>query len=303
MRDPRGERPQRTRRRGKADLATQPQATAQSVPPSGEPPNPRVRKHEGFSSRFLPGEREVSVYLPPGYEQDSGRAYPLLVLQDGQNLFDPETAFIRGRTWRVAEQADAAIEAGEVEPLVIAGVANAGERRLAEYTPTRDWKLGGGEASLYGEMLIREILPFLQEQYRLLPGAAQTGLGGSSLGGLVSLWLGLQYPQIFGKLAVLSPSVWWNHRYIVQYVDEVALALPRRPRIWLDVGDCEGRRTVADVQKLHAHLELYGWRDDIDIHSEIVPGGTHDEAAWSERVRPMLKFLFPATSGSGHAAG
>ena len=84
---------------------------------------------------------------------------------------------------------------------MIAGVANAGERRLAEYTPTRDWKLGGGEARLYGEMLVREVLPFLREQYRLRPGAAQTGLGGSSLGGLVSLWLGLQHPDSFGKLA------------------------------------------------------------------------------------------------------
>jgi enterochelin esterase-like enzyme len=295
MRDPRGERSQRdrTRRRGKPDLATQPQATTQSVPPPGEPPHPRVRKHAGFTSRFLYGEREITVYVPPGYEQEQGRAYPLLLLQDGQNLFDPETAFIRGRTWRVAEQADAAIEAGEVEPLIIAGVANAGERRLAEYTPTRDWKLGGGEARLYGEMLIRELLPFLHERYRLLQGAEQTGLGGSSLGGLVSLWLGLQHPEIFGKLAVLSPSVWWNHRYIVRYVDEVAPGLPQGPRIWLDAGDQEGRRTLADAELLHRRLQAHGWREGVDLHFEIARDGRHDEAAWAERVRPMLRFLFP----------
>jgi len=255
-----------------------------------------VRKHEGFSSRFLPGERDLSVYVPPGYDEEDGRAYPLLVLQDGQNLFDPETAFIRGRTWRVAEHADAAIEAGEVEPLVIAGIANAGERRLAEYTPTRDWKLGGGEARSYGEMLIRDLLPFLRAGYRLRSGAEQTGLGGSSLGGLVSLWLGLQHPGIFGKLAVLSPSVWWNHRSIVRAVDEVAPEMTRRPRIWLDVGDQEGRKTLTDAKLLHARLEAQGWRDGVDVHFEIASGGTHDEAAWSERVRPMLRFLFPAES-------
>ncbi|HEX3985776.1 MAG TPA: alpha/beta hydrolase-fold protein [Acidobacteriaceae bacterium] len=275
-------------------MATQPQPTTESVPPPCAPPHPRVRKHEHFKSRFLPSERDLWVYVPPGYEEDERRSYPLLVLQDGQNLFDPETAFIRGRTWRVAEQADAAIEAGDVEPLVIAGVANAGERRLAEYTPTRDWKLGGGEARLYGEMLIREVLPFLRERYRLQTSPAQTGLGGSSLGGLVSLWLGLQHPEIFGKLAVLSPSVWWNHRSIVRTVDEVAPALTQRPRVWLDVGDQEGRRTLADAERLHARLEAHGWQDEADVHFEIVSGGTHDEAAWAERVRPMLRFLFPA---------
>jgi enterochelin esterase-like enzyme len=241
----------------------------------------------------LPGERDVSVYVPTGYEPDDRRSYPLLILQDGQNLFDPETAFIRGRTWRVAEQADAAIEAAEVEPLVIAGVANAGERRLAEYTPTRDWKLGGGNARLYGEMVIRELLPFLRERYRLRPEPEQTGLGGSSLGGLVSLWLGLRHPDMFGKLAVLSPSIWWNHRSIMRTVDEVAPALPRRSRIWLDVGDQEGRRTLSDAELLHGRLRAHGWRDEVDVHFEIAPGGTHDENAWAQRVRPMLRFLYP----------
>lgn len=294
MRDPGGERrhPPRTKRQDQPDLATQPQA--EGTPSLSEPLPPRVRRHAGLTSRFLPGEREVWVYVPPGYEQDENRRYPLLVLQDGQNLFDPERAFVRGRTWRVAEQADAAMEAGEVEPLVIAGVAHAGERRLAEYTPTRDWKLGGGEARLYGELLTRELLPFLRAQYRVHTAAEETGVGGSSLGGLVSLWLGLRYPEIFGKLAVLSPSVWWNQRYILRYVSEVAPELARRPRLWLDVGDQEGRRTLADAERLYARLLALGWRDEADVHFETVAGGTHDELAWAERVRPMLRFLFPA---------
>ena len=148
-------------------------------------------------------------------------------MQDGQNLFDPETSFIRGKTWRVAETADDAIDAGEVEPLVIAGVANAGERRLAEYTPSRDMKLGGGDASQYALMVTRELLPFLRANYRLRSGAADTGIGGSSLGGLVSLWMGLRHAEIFGKLAVLSPSVWWNHRFILAYLNDVAPELVR----------------------------------------------------------------------------
>lgn len=275
-------------------MATSVQAQAQPVPPPVEPPHPRVHRHTGFASRILPGERDISVYVPPGYEENPERHYPLLILQDGQNLFDPATSFIRGKTWRVAEHADDGIAAGEVEPLVIAGIANAGERRVAEYTPSRDWKLGGGEAIQYALMVTREVAPFLRARYRLRSGANETGIGGSSLGGLVSLWMGLRYPEVFGKLAVLSPSVWWNHRYILAYLNEVAPVLVRRPRIWLDVGDQEGRRTMADASLLHARLRKHGWRDELDLHFETVAGGTHDEASWSKRVRPMLRFLFPA---------
>ena len=274
-------------------MLTQSHTPEPAVPAPAELPHPRVQQHAGFTSRFLPGERAIGVYVPPGYEENPGR-YPLLILQDGQNLFDPATSFIRGKTWRVAESADAAIAAGEVEPLVIAGVAHAGERRIAEYTPTRDMKLGGGEAGQYALMVMREVLPFLHARYRLRGGAGDTGLGGSSLGGLVSLWMGLRHADTFGKLAVLSPSVWWNHRSILAWVSEVAPELPHRPRIWLDAGDREGRRTLADTEMLHARLLRQGWRDERDLHCETVAGGTHDEASWAARVRPMLRFLFPA---------
>ena len=280
--------------RGRSRLGTQIQAQMRNGPPPGGWKHPRVRKHTDFRSRILRANRDVTVYVPPGYENDEQRRYPLLILQDGQNLFDPETSFIPGRTWRIAETADEVIGEGAVEPLLIAGVANAGERRLAEYTPSRDWKMGGGDAGKYGEMLTRELLPFLQAEYRVRSGQEHTGIGGSSLGGLVSLWLGLRYRELFGRLAVLSPSVWWNHRYIVSYVNEVAPDPGRRPRIWLDVGDAEGRRTLGDAELLAARLTTRGWRDGKDLHFERVAGGTHDEGAWAERVGPMLRFLFPA---------
>ncbi len=291
-----GERCSTQRSRLGTQSQTGTQAGAQSIPAHSGGRHARTRRHQGFRSRILKSSRDVTVYLPPGYDEEPDRAWPLLILQDGQNLFDPETSFIRGRTWRVAETADEVIAAGAVEPLVIAGVANGGERRLAEYTPSRDWKMGGGEDGQYGEMLQRELLPFLRKEYRLRSGPAHTGLGGSSLGGLASLWLGLRHPEVFGKLAVLSPSVWWNHKYIVSYVNDRAPELQQRPRIWLDVGDAEGRRTLADAELLAARLRAHGWRDGADLHFERVRGGTHDEAAWAERVGPMLQFLFPGKS-------
>ena len=93
------------------------------------------------------------------------------------------------------------IEAGEVEPLIIVGIANTGEHRLAEYTPTRDWKMGGGDADKYGDLLAQDLLPFIAANYRVRSGVENTGLGGSSLGGLVTLYLGLSYPNVYGKSA------------------------------------------------------------------------------------------------------
>jgi enterochelin esterase-like enzyme len=253
---------------------------------------PRVRFHAQFHSRFLPHDRDITVYLPPEYEAEPERRFPVLYLHDGQNLFDPSTSFIPGRTWRVAETADNVIESREVEPLIIVGIANTGEHRLAEYTPVRDWKMGGGEADKYGRLLTEELLPFIRATYRTLEGPSHTGLGGSSLGGLVTMYLGLKFPNLFGKLAVLSPSVWWSHKNIIGYVNETNPA--HKPRIWLDVGDAEGRRTIADADLLERRLVANGWRLDIDLHYECVAGGTHDEAAWAQRVGPMLRFLFPA---------
>lgn len=259
-----------------------------------ETPHERLKVHRGFRSRFLPDARDLIVYLPPGYDEESARTYPVLYLHDGQNLFDPATSYVKGKTWMVREHADAAIEAGDVEPLVIVGVYNTGDRRLAEYTHERDWQMGGGEADSYGALLTLELIPWIAEHYRVRVEREFTGLGGSSLGGLVTAYLGLKNAESFGRLAVLSPSVWWNHRSILSVVSEMGPLLEHRPKIWLDAGDREGRMTLKDAQDLADRLRDNGWVDDETLHFEKARGGTHDEASWSKRVRPMLGFLFPA---------
>jgi enterochelin esterase-like enzyme len=255
-------------------------------------PHERLHLHQRFRSKFLPDTRNLIVYLPPHYAAEPHRHFPVLYLHDGQNLFDGRTSYIPGRTWRVDEAADAAIEAGEVEPLIIVGIYNTGARRIAEYTPTRDWKMGGGEAAAYGKLLVEELIPFIQKHYRIKSGREHTGLGGSSLGGLVSMYLGLEYGEIFGRLAVMSPSVWWNHRSILNLLRSAPIEA--RPRIWLDTGDAEGARTLEDTTRLYKQLLKQGWQDDADLHYEVSQGGTHDESSWANRVGPMLQFLFPA---------
>jgi predicted alpha/beta superfamily hydrolase len=283
------------------NLDQPPEPSSPGIVPAAEgtPPHPRLRLHRAFASRYLPDARDIIVYVPPGYGDPPERRYPVLYLQDGQNLFDGRTSFIAGRTWQVREQTDTSIEAGEVEPLIIVGIYNTGDRRLAEYTPDRDWQMGGGEAANYGLLLTRELMPWIAEHYRVRTEREATGLGGSSLGGLATLYLGLRHSEIFGRLAVLSPSVWWNHKSILSYVNERAPRLREKPRLWLAVGDGEGRRTLENAEQLNQRLVANGWRAGETLHFERAAGGTHDEVSWAAQVRPMLRFLFPASDESG----
>jgi predicted alpha/beta superfamily hydrolase len=258
-------------------------------------PPPRLHKHEDFVSRQVEDHHDLLVYLPPMYETEGERRFPVLYMQDGQNLFDPETSFIKGKYWRMGETANALVEAGAIEPLIIVGIYNAGVKRVNEYTPVEDKRLGGGHADAYGRMLVEELKPFIDARYRTLPGAEH--LGGSSLGGLVTLYLGLRYPMIFSGLAVMSPSVWWRNRTILKTVG----ALTEKPalRIWLDIGTKESTRAVPDARVLRDALISKGWRLGEDLAYFEAEGGEHTESAWAQRVDPMLRFLFPAQKSKG----
>lgn len=251
---------------------------------------PSLRKHDGFPSRFLRNQRDLIVYTPPPYDDQLARRFPVLYLHDGQNLFDGTTSFIPGMDWQVGQTADQCISAGSVEPLIIVGIYNT-KARIREYTPTHVPKLGGGRADRYGKFLVGEVMPFIEREYRTLSGAENTGTGGSSLGGLVSLYLGLKLSHIFGKIAALSPSVWWNQRVMHRFAK--AYKSQGRPRIWLDIGTREGPRIVQDVEQFRDVLLQKGWRQEEDLHYERVEGAEHNEAAWAQRVGPFLRFLYP----------
>ena len=249
-----------------------------------------VRRHQHASPRFG-SPREVLVYLPPGYHAQPERRFATLYLHDGQNVFDPETAYIRGQEWQVDETAERLILSGDIEPLIVVAIYNAGADRIDEYTPAQDSQGRGGKAGIYGDFLIQELKPFIDSEYRTLADPANTGLGGSSLGGLVTLHIGLTHPHIFGKLAVHSPSVWWNGSAMLGYVSDLAAQPPLR--IWLDIGTREGGRSLADARGLRDGLFAKGWRHGRDIWYHEARGGSHSETAWAARVSPMLRWLFP----------
>ena len=251
------------------------------------------RLHERFHSRFLPADRNVIVYLPPGYARDRAARYPVLYMHDGQNLFDRSTAFNEVE-WGVDETAEALIEAGEVEPLIVVGVYNSGPHRMDEYTATPDRGHGaGGKAHLYGRMLVEGLKPFIDRLYRTRPGPEHTAVGGSSLGGLLSLHLGLRYPHVFSRVAALSPAVWWDDRAIVRDVAALTVKLPLR--LWLDGGTAEAARVVGDLRVLRDALVAKGWALGADLAYLEAEGAGHDERAWGARMPDALRFLFPGT--------
>ncbi len=248
-------------------------------------------RHSQFRSRFLERPRDVIVYLPPEYEQHSANRFPVLYMQDGQNLFDGATSFIPGQEWQVDETAEYLIRSAEIEPLLIVGIYNTGEHRIDEYTPTHDAFLRGGKSHLYARLLVEELKPMIDAHYRTRTAPEDTGLGGSSLGGLVTLAVGLTHPHVFGKLAVHSPSVWWDKRVILETLRD----LRERPsqRIWLDVGTNEGVRAQRDVRRLRDALRKKRWKLGQDLAYLEAEGAGHNEAAWAGRVAAMLKWLFP----------
>jgi predicted alpha/beta superfamily hydrolase len=259
----------------------------------GDPQSPlnRLETFE-FHSAILPEpDRQITVYLPTQYAAETGRSFPVMYLHDGQNLFDPRTSYVPGHTWRAGLTADRLALEGRAEPVILVGIANTGLRRMAEYTPTRDFRMGGGEGSRYGRVLIEEVKPFIDRTFRTLPDAACTGLGGSSLGGLITLFLGLQHPEVFSRLAVISPSIWWDHRSILSFVTS---ANPRpNLRIWLDIGTAEGARHVRDTELLARLLRKHGWTPGLDLAFQTFPGAIHNEDAWADRFDQVLAFLYP----------
>lgn len=230
--------------------------------------------------------REVQVWLPPGYDSEPQRRYPVLYLHDGQNVFDHLAA---GAEWQVDETAQRLVLAGAVRPLIIVAVSSTGAR-TRDYTPV-PMRLGeagvqGGGAADYGRYLVQELKPLIDARLRTQPGRDSTAVGGSSLGGLVSMWLVLNHGDVFGAALVVSPSTWWAQGSIVSDVQAAPASTPT-PRLWVDAGTEEGRDMVLGARRLRLALQGRGWAA---AYLEQAGAG-HDEAAWAARVEPMLRFL------------
>lgn len=237
-----------------------------------------------FYSEVMSQERVMMVMLPRSYAAAADKRYPVLYMHDGLSVFVD---------WRLDELAQPLVAAGQAQEIIIVAIYNGGTResRFYDYTPTRVAGLPkGGNADRYGQMIVEEIKPVIDHEFRTLPDQANTAIGGASLGGLVSLYLALKYPAIFGKVAVMSPSAYWDDQLIVREVK--GLSSKTALKIWLDVGTEEGSRFVAGTQILRDALLKKGWQRDLDLKYLEAKGAEHNETAFARRAPEMLKFLF-----------
>ena len=254
-----------------------------------------LRLHE-FSSRIFRNQRQLRIWLPPGYEQPENRdrRYPVFYLNDGQNLFDTATSFTHIE-WQVDETADRLIREGSIPPTIFVGIDNAGVERLKEYLPYRSLNpvILRPQGGKYPRFLTEEVLPFVNQNYRTAKGPENTSLGGSSLGGLISLYSVIATPDVFGRVLLESPSLWIANRQIFRQ----SRALRRWPKIFLAVGTREAgredkdRQTVENVRELERILRRAGL-DEHRLRVMVDEGATHSESAWAARFPEALKFLF-----------
>ena len=252
-----------------------------------------VRYHAAFTSKYVKA-RDVAVWVPPGYDVQTGRRYPVVYFHDGQNVFDGATSFIPGQEWGADEAAGRLIRSRRLEPFIMVAVSNTSDR-AEDYTREPDPPRGGGRSAEYFRFLLEELQPFIDAHYRTLTDPAHTAVIGSSLGALAALDLGLAHPDRFGLVGCVSPAVWWADTAIVQRV-RAGRKVPLR--IWLDIGT-EESTSPSTGQKIwldHARilrdvLVAKGWKEGKDLHYEEAEGARHNEAAWAARIDRILEYL------------
>lgn len=256
-----------------------------------------------FTSKIFHNTRMLRVFLPGNYfsPHNRTRRYPVLYLQDGQNVFDKATSF-SGKEWEADETVDHLVSEFKIFPMFVVGIDNAGEQRTSEYLSYPDAHNPQFhsatppelEGTKYAEFLIKEVMPFLQKRYRIALGPASTGIGGSSYGAVVALTTVLDHPGVFGKLLLESPSLWAGDGKLLTDVEKTKL-LPQK--IYLGVGtretddatvNAEVVKTVTDLEKILRSKGLGATRLKVVVEE----GGQHNETSWARRFPDALQFLY-----------
>ncbi|MDC0713160.1 alpha/beta hydrolase-fold protein [Stigmatella sp. ncwal1] len=262
-------------------------ATVELYPFFG-PASGRLQYVSNVYSPQLGNSRTLAVYLPPSYSENPLKRYPVLYAHDGQNLFNASTAF-GGVEWRMDETANALIGNGSMDEVIIVGVYNAEAHRIYEYTPCCDSQYGGGGADKYERFLIDTVKPYVDQNFRTLTGKQNTALLGSSLGGLVSFYVGRRNPSVFGKLAALSSSFWWNNQTLTQQVEVSPTKV--EVNVYLDAGTSGDGLT--ETTRMRDALVADGHLQGGDLFYYVAQGAGHNESAWAARLNLPLTYLFP----------
>jgi predicted alpha/beta superfamily hydrolase len=265
-----------------------------------------------FHSVIFHNTRKLRILLPPGYrdQKNANTNYPVLYLNDGQNLFDVCTSMFGPKEWKVDETANRLIAEGKVEPLIIVGIDNAGRHqkerlqeeprvgsRPNEYLPFPDKDLDPPLPVVHGanypSFLTHEVMPFIEKNYRVKTGPENTGLGGSSYGGSITFYVALHTRDVFGRVLIESPSFYVKDHAVLK---QAAKNKDWPARIYFGAGTEETppddpETPQGDVNKAVKLLEANGVSPERML-VKITPGH-HDEDAWAARFPAALVFLFP----------
>jgi predicted alpha/beta superfamily hydrolase len=269
-------------------------ACTTTPPPPAAPPAPRASTagpgvHVLAQRLAMPGlgrERTIRLYLPPSYESAPERRYPVIYMHDAQNLFDEATSSF-GSEWGVDETMDEFARSRGFEAIVV-GIDHGGDERIHELSPWTNPKYGPAQGEQYMAFVVGTVKPFIDAHYRTLSDRQDTAVVGSSLGGLVSHYALLRYPQVFGKAAILSPSYWFSNEV---YTQTAAHPWRADTRVWFYIGGREGDESVPDVRRMLPLLAMPG-RPAPEISLHIDPDAKHDERAWRAEFPRAVAWLF-----------
>lgn len=254
------------------------------------PPKPnhtagQLQVHYPFFIPQLNRQRAIRVLLPRNYAKDKSRRFPVVYLNDGQNLFDPATAAFRH--WRLKEFM-------AKQPLkrqaILVGIDHGGIDRGREYAPFQRGK-GGGQGDAYLQFVEHTLKPFIDREYRTWPHREATGMAGSSMGGLIAFYAAMRYGHVFGKVGALSPSLWFNP----QVLGLTALPNALKSQIYVSGSKTETRGMTATLEKTYWALKEGGYHDG-QIRVVARDRGRHSETFWAREFKPMYEWLFPVTA-------
>ena len=257
--------------------------------------------------------REVDVWLPPGYDENKTMSYPVVYMQDGQNLFDPDLTMWH-KTWAIDKAMVALISSGKTPPAIIVGIWNT-PSRTGEYMPQKAAAAAGVVDSSkisnmpgpstgaivsdnYLKFLVSEVKPFVDAHYRTAPGRATTFIMGSSMGGLISIYAISEYPDIFGGAACLSTHWPASDGATVTYLKD-HLPNPENHRIYFDFGTETLDSNYEPYQnRVDAMMLARGYRQGVNWVTRKFPGAEHSETSWAARVDVPLQFLLAGGSSN-----
>ncbi|MBK8247331.1 MAG: alpha/beta hydrolase [Gemmatimonadetes bacterium] len=242
------------------------------------------------SAPQLGNRRDILVYTPASYHRTE-RRYPVIYMQDGQNLFDPRTSF--AGEWGVDRAMARAPRKGR--RAIIVGIPNMGVDRMKEYSPWHDPRHGGGGGDAYVDFIVHTLKPLIDARYRTAPDRESTGIVGSSLGALIALYGFFRAPASFGFVGAMSPAFWFADGGIFPFVQDAANVAGR---VYLDVGMREGPGTLANARSMRDLLTAKGYPLGDTLSYVEDPQGVHNEAAWGRRIRHALPFLLTPPVGA-----